>query len=295
LNASCSQRRPMSRPRPNKTRRPRCRRCGALVDGGAARSGANQTEQAVLGGETHVLLSALSAAEHHDRGDTTDAELASRQRGLVDVELAHLGFGAELARHLLDDWSQRATRSAPRRREIHQHRSVGFQDFLFEVDVVEHEDVVGGHVVCKITTESPRASGAFQPRQNPSKPSMKRTDPDAYAPPITHAERGPLPAPGPTAQWTARRVIEVLEPLVLPERLERLRGVLARRLSSVTVALDRPHDPHNGSAVLRSCDAFGVQTVHVLATAEPFVISHNVAQGTQRWVDVLTYQDAQSL
>lgn len=124
---------------------------------------------------------------------------------------------------------------------------------------------------------------------------MKRTDPDAYAPPITHAERGPLPAPGPTAQWTARRVIEVLEPLVLPERLERLRGVLARRLSSVTVVLDRPHDPHNGSAVLRSCDAFGVQTVHVLAAAEPFVISHNVAQGTQRWVDVLTYQDAQSL
>ncbi len=42
-------------------------------------------------------------------------------------------------------------------------------------------------------------------------------------------------------------------------------------------------------------DAFGVQTIHVLATAEPFAISRKVAQGTQRWVDVISYDDAPSL
>lgn len=124
---------------------------------------------------------------------------------------------------------------------------------------------------------------------------MKRTDPDAYAPPVTHAARAALPSPGPTSRWTARAVIDALEPLVLPERLERLKAVLAHRLASVTVVLDRPRDPHNGSAVVRSCDAFGVQTIHVLATAEPFAISRKVAQGTQRWVDVISYDDAPSL
>lgn len=132
------------------------------------------------------------------------------------------------------------------------------------------------------------------------KRNMKRTDPDAYAPYVDPHLSGQvpaagLPAPGPTPAWTAQGVIRALEPLVLPERLERLQGVLARRLSSVTVVLDRPHDPHNGSAVLRSCDAFGVQTVHVLALAESFSISRKVAQGTDRWVDVVIHTSARAL
>jgi len=124
---------------------------------------------------------------------------------------------------------------------------------------------------------------------------MKRTDPDAYAPPVTRAPAGALPPAGPSSRWTATAVIAALEPLVLPERVARLRAVLSGRLSSVTVVLDRPHDPHNGSAVLRSCDAFGVQTVHVLASAEAFSISRNVAQGAQRWVDVVTHDDPDTL
>jgi len=124
---------------------------------------------------------------------------------------------------------------------------------------------------------------------------MKRTDPDAFAPRVTQAESSPWPPPGPNPAWTASAVIAALEPLVLPERLERLRAVLQRRLSSVTVVLDRPHDPHNGSAVLRSCDAFGVQTVHVLTTVESFSLSRKVAQGSERWVDVVEHREPSSL
>lgn len=97
------------------------------------------------------------------------------------------------------------------------------------------------------------------------------------------------PAPGPTVAWTAVGVIETLEPLALPERVERLRQVLDKRQTSVTVLLDNPHDPHNASAVLRSCDAFGVQQVHVAEVHESFALARKVAKGSHHWVDVLRY------
>lgn len=95
-------------------------------------------------------------------------------------------------------------------------------------------------------------------------------------------------------QWSACGVIEVLGPMVTNERLARLEGVLSRRLSSVTVLLDSPHDPHNGAAVLRSCDAFGVQEAHVIPAAERFLASNMVAKGAERWVDVIEHVDSDS-
>ena len=68
-----------------------------------------------------------------------------------------------------------------------------------------------------------------------------------------------------------------------------LQEVIAARLASVTVVMDAPHDPHNGAAVLRSCDAFGVNTVHVVERKEHFSASNAVAKGSERWVDVFGY------
>src|ERR1041385_543308 len=68
--------------------------------------------------------------------------------------------------------------------------------------------------------------------------------------------------------WTTSGVIDVLGPLVADARSRRLRDVIGARLSSVTVLMDAPHDPHNGAAVMRSSDAFGVQEVHVVPRDE---------------------------
>jgi tRNA (guanosine-2'-O-)-methyltransferase len=80
--------------------------------------------------------------------------------------------------------------------------------------------------------------------------------------------------------------IEALEPFVTDQRRERLRDVIAARLDSVTVLMDAPHDPHNGAAVVRSCDAFGVQHLHVIERYEPFLVATSVAKGSQKWIDV---------
>jgi tRNA (guanosine-2'-O-)-methyltransferase len=85
------------------------------------------------------------------------------------------------------------------------------------------------------------------------------------------------------------QIARVLEEFVTPERRFRLRSVIDARLDSVTVLMDAPHDPHNGAAVLRSCDAFGIQRLHVVERLEQFLAAKTVARGSERWVDVRTY------
>jgi tRNA (guanosine-2'-O-)-methyltransferase len=92
-----------------------------------------------------------------------------------------------------------------------------------------------------------------------------------------------------------RAIVRVLEDFVTEERARRLRTVFAQRLDAVTVLMDAPHDPHNGAAVIRSCDAFGVQRLHVIERAEGFLASNTVARGSERWVDVRTYASSQEV
>jgi tRNA (guanosine-2'-O-)-methyltransferase len=84
-------------------------------------------------------------------------------------------------------------------------------------------------------------------------------------------------------------IVRVLERFVTDERAARLRSVFAQRLDAVTLLMDAPHDPHNGAAVVRSCDAFGVHRLHVVERLEGFLASNTVARGSERWVDVRTY------
>jgi tRNA (guanosine-2'-O-)-methyltransferase len=90
------------------------------------------------------------------------------------------------------------------------------------------------------------------------------------------------------------RIVERLEPLVLPARRERLRSVIDSRLASVTVVLDAPHDPHNGAAIVRSCEAFGVATLHVVEAREAFLVAASVARSAEKWVDVRCYKRAEA-
>lgn len=88
------------------------------------------------------------------------------------------------------------------------------------------------------------------------------------------------------------RVIALLEPLVLGRRRERLKRVIDRRLATVQVLLDAPHDPHNGAAVVRSCEAFGVQFVNVVERREAFLAAPSVSRGSEKWVDLRRFADA---
>jgi len=89
-------------------------------------------------------------------------------------------------------------------------------------------------------------------------------------------------------------VVRALEPFVNERRRERLLDVISKRLGSIAVVFESPHDPHNGAAVMRTCEAFGIQTLHVIESRERFLAAASVARGAEKWVDIVPHRTVDS-
>jgi tRNA (guanosine-2'-O-)-methyltransferase len=94
--------------------------------------------------------------------------------------------------------------------------------------------------------------------------------------------------------WSAEGIIRVLEPLAGDRRKQRITSVIESRVGNVTLLMDAPHDPHNGAALLRTCDAFGVPELHVVEREEAFLAARTVTKGTERWVDLVRHDKAET-
>ena len=66
------------------------------------------------------------------------------------------------------------------------------------------------------------------------------------------------------------------------------------RTRHIAVVLENIYQSHNASAVLRSCDCFGVQEVHVVEDRNPFNPAGDVAVGSSKWVDYYKHADIEA-
>lgn len=79
-----------------------------------------------------------------------------------------------------------------------------------------------------------------------------------------------------------------------PERRERLLQVLNKRQNNLAVVLENVFDPHNISAVMRSCDAVGIQDIYVLNTKIPRHKKWGAKSSSSavKWLSIHQYDDA---
>ncbi|MGZ5221333.1 MAG: TrmH family RNA methyltransferase [Chitinophagaceae bacterium] len=80
-----------------------------------------------------------------------------------------------------------------------------------------------------------------------------------------------------------------------PLRLEKLTSVLDKRQEDITVVLENVFDPHNISAVMRTCDAVGIQEIYILNTKIPRhkKWGSRSSSSAQKWLTVHQYENAE--
>ena len=89
-----------------------------------------------------------------------------------------------------------------------------------------------------------------------------------------------------------KALLEFLYQFITDERKQRFEEVLAYRTRHVTVVLEDIFQPHNASAVLRSCDLTGVQDVHIIENNYTFDINPDVVMGSTKWLDIHRYNES---
>ncbi|MGI9546332.1 MAG: TrmH family RNA methyltransferase [Flavobacteriaceae bacterium] len=87
-------------------------------------------------------------------------------------------------------------------------------------------------------------------------------------------------------------LLTYLESFVSEERKARFQEVLSKRTNFITVVTEDVFQLHNSSAVIRSCDVFGIQSAHLIEDRFGKRLDKNIAMGAQQWVDVHKYQNA---
>jgi tRNA (guanosine-2'-O-)-methyltransferase len=93
--------------------------------------------------------------------------------------------------------------------------------------------------------------------------------------------------------WYAGR-IEYLREFMLPERYDNFRRVIDRRTRWMTVCMENTFHAQNASALVRNCEAFGIQDIHAIENLCPFQPNVDIVRGTDKWVDLHHYKDSRS-
>jgi tRNA (guanosine-2'-O-)-methyltransferase len=86
-------------------------------------------------------------------------------------------------------------------------------------------------------------------------------------------------------------LIEYLKTFIKTDRFERMEDVLKRRTEYLTVVFEDLHYSQNASAVIRHCDAFGIQKVHVIENRNKFKLKNHAMRGTLKWITLKTYNE----
>lgn len=80
--------------------------------------------------------------------------------------------------------------------------------------------------------------------------------------------------------------------LLTEPRKQRLLDHIRHRTRHLTVVIENIYQPHNASAIIRSCDCFGIQDLHIIENKNPYRVNPNVVLGSNRWINIIIHPSA---
>lgn len=86
-------------------------------------------------------------------------------------------------------------------------------------------------------------------------------------------------------------LVNYLREFATESRWEKITEVAEQRTRHITVVLEDIYQSHNASAVLRSCDGFGIQDVHIIENKNDFDASSQVTIGADQWLTLHRYKE----
>ncbi len=95
------------------------------------------------------------------------------------------------------------------------------------------------------------------------------------------------------AKPTDQEVFDYLQQYLTEERKQRIVDVLSRRTRHLTVVMEDVFQMHNTSAVMRSCEIFGIQDLYAISDRYRLKMDKEIAMGAQKWVDLHPYDNRQ--
>lgn len=96
------------------------------------------------------------------------------------------------------------------------------------------------------------------------------------------------------ALYKDKDYLTYLEEFITENRKSRFEEVLKNRTNHFCIAIEDVYQLHNTSAVMRSCEVFGIQNLHVIEKRFGKHIDKEIAMGAEKWVDIHRYHDHQS-
>ena len=87
-------------------------------------------------------------------------------------------------------------------------------------------------------------------------------------------------------------IVSLLSGLITEKRLERIEEILAQRTRYITVVLEDIYQSQNASAVLRTCECFGIQNVHIVENYNAYNVNPMVLKGSDKWLNISRYNQS---
>jgi len=87
-----------------------------------------------------------------------------------------------------------------------------------------------------------------------------------------------------------KELLEYLTSFITEQRLALFNQIIEQRTNYLTIVLEDIYQPQNASAVLRTCDCFGIQNVHIIENQNNFQVDTEVAMGSSKWLTLNTYR-----